>query len=103
MLAEGAKFLLISLDVDFNKLFTLDSKEDIRNFHYFHLINPSHPDFTKLSFQFHTQQCGRRKECRYQLKSEQDIGFFYAKRIRDYLSNCKIIVVIFRYHFYLAS
>ena len=61
-LAEGAKFFLTSLDVNFNELFTLDLEKDLCNFHYYQLINPSHPDYTKLTF--HSPVCGR-ENCRY--------------------------------------
>ena len=62
LLAEGAKFLLMSLDVNFNELVRLDTRNDLKNFHYFDLINPSHPDHAKLSR--HAPDCRRGDKCR---------------------------------------
>ena len=62
LLAEGAKFLLMSLDVNFNELVRHDTRNDLKNFHYFDLIHPSHPDHAKLSR--HAPDCRRGDKCR---------------------------------------
>ena len=65
LLAEGAKFLLMSLDVNFSELVRLDTRNDLKNFHYFDLTNPSHPDHARLSR--HAPDCRRRDKCRWVL------------------------------------
>ena len=63
LLAEGAKFLLMSLDVNFSELLRLDTRNDLKNFHYFDLTNPSHPDHARLSR--HAPDCKRGDKCRW--------------------------------------
>ena len=48
LVAEGAKFLLMTLDVKLDEIFW-SGQENVCSFDYFRLVNPRHPDFAKLS------------------------------------------------------
>ena len=47
VLAEGAKFMMMSLDYDIPKLLHSELNE-IRSFHFYRLINPKHQDLMAL-------------------------------------------------------
>ena len=48
VLAEGAKFMMMSMDYDIPKLLQSEVNE-IRSFHFYRLINPKHQDLMSLS------------------------------------------------------
>ena len=47
-MAEGAKFLVTTLDVKYDEMFW-SGGENTASFDYFRLVNPRHPDYAKLS------------------------------------------------------
>ena len=63
VLAEGAKFMMMSMDYNIPELFKSQVKE-IRNFHFYRLINPNHPDLMTLGKRIHI--CSNTQDtCRY--------------------------------------
>ena len=63
VLAEGAKFMMMSMDYNIPELLKLKEKE-IRNFHFYRLINPNHPDLMTLGKRIHI--CSHTHDtCRY--------------------------------------
>ena len=47
-MAEGARFLLTSLDVNFDSLIGTEKETNICSFDYFRLVKPHHEDYSKL-------------------------------------------------------
>ena len=63
VLAEGAKFMMMSMDYNIPELLKLKEKE-IQNFHFYRLINPNHPDLMTLGKRIHI--CSHTHDtCRY--------------------------------------
>ena len=50
MLAEGAKFMMMSLDYNIPEILQ-DISQEIRSFHFYQLINPAQPDLVMLAKQ----------------------------------------------------
>ena len=61
LLAEGAKFLVSSLEVDLALLEAADTGRDLRSFYFFPLLRPGHPDTAELATR---RGCGDQCRCR---------------------------------------
>ena len=61
LLAEGAKFLVASLEVDLARLEAADTDRDLRSFYFFPLLRPGHPDTAELATR---RGCGDQCRCR---------------------------------------
>ena len=61
LLAEGAKFLVSSLEVDLALLEAADTGRDLRSFYFFPLLRPGNPDTAQLATR---RGCGDQCRCR---------------------------------------
>ena len=49
LVAEGARFLLMTLDVNLDAILATGADANICSFDYFRLIDPEHPDYARLA------------------------------------------------------
>ena len=71
LLAEGAKFLVASLEVDLARLEAADTDRDLRSFYFFPLLRPGHPDTAELATR---RGCGDQCRCRLVLEKVPSEG-----------------------------